>query len=164
MQAMSLIHQKLYQSENTTSVNMQTYITELSEYLKTSFNNGKEINFLIDVDEILLDISQAIPVGLILNEVITNAIKYAFEEREAGSIQIKMLCSNERKISLEIKDNGVGLPDNFNIQISDSMGMRLIKGLVKQINGNLFIASDSGVKLVIDFQTENTLKNLMATA
>ncbi len=160
MQAMSLIHQKLYQSENTTSVNMQTYITELSDYLKTSFNNGKEINFLSNVDEILLDISQAIPIGLILNEVITNAIKYAFEGREAGNIQIKMLCIDGSKILLEIKDNGVGLPDDFNIQISDSMGMRLMKGLVKQINGNLFIANDSGVKLVIDFKAENTLKNL----
>ncbi len=164
MQAMSLIHQKLYQSENTTLVNMQTYITELSDYLKTSFNNGKAINFLINVDEVLLDISQAIPIGLILNEVITNAIKYAFEGREAGNIQIKMLCIDGNKILLGIKDNGVGLPDDFNIQTSDSMGMRLMKGLVKQINGNLFIENDSGVKLVIDFKAETTLKNLMATA
>lgn len=157
MQAISLIHQKLYQSENTTSVNMQTYITELSDYLKTSFNNGKEIDFLINVDEILLDISQAIPIGLILNEIITNAIKYAFEERAAGNIQIKMLCIDENKILLEIKDNGVGLPDNFDLKNSTSMGMRLVTGLAKQINGKLNFENIDGVCVQVEFINDTKL-------
>jgi len=154
MQAMSLIHQKLYESENTASVNMQAYITELSDYLKTSFNSGKQINFLIDVDQILLNISQAIPIGLILNEVITNSIKYAFQEREAGSIYINMHNMKDDEILLEIKDNGVGLPDNFDLRNSTSMGMRLVNGLAKQINGKLGFQNKDGVCVQLEFTND----------
>ncbi len=160
MHAMSLIHQKLYQPENTTSVNIQTYITELSDYLKTSFNNGKEINFLINVDEILLDISQAIPIGLILNEVITNAIKYAFEGREAGSVYINMHNIQDNKILLGIKDNGIGLPGNFDLKDSTSMGMRLIYGLAKQINGKLIFENKDGVSVQVEFINDTKLTSI----
>ncbi|MEP6466211.1 MAG: sensor histidine kinase [Parafilimonas sp.] len=160
MQAMSLIHQRLYQSENATSVNMQAYITELTEYLKTSFNGGKEINFLIHVDAIQLDISQAIPIGLILNEVITNAIKYAFEGREAGDIQIRMLKNNEQNIMLEIKDNGIGLPADFDLKNSTSMGMRLVTGLSKQINGKLIFENKNGVCVLVEFIRETKLSSI----
>lgn len=151
MQAMSLIHQKLYQSENTTSVNMQSYITELADYLKTSFNSGKEINFLVNVEAIELDLAQAIPLGLILNEIITNAIKYAFAEREAGSIGLKMLKTDAQNIMLEVRDNGIGLPDNFDWRNSASMGIRLVKGLAKQINATLNIKNEQGVCVQIGF-------------
>ncbi|MEO8108796.1 MAG: sensor histidine kinase [Ginsengibacter sp.] len=160
MQAMSLIHQKLYQSENTTSVNMQSYITELSDYLKTSFNSGREINFIIDVDAIELDISQAIPVGLILNEAITNAIKYAFKAREAGAIQIKMKENSSDKVVLEIKDNGIGLPVNFDLKNSTSMGMRLINGLAKQINAAFTLEGRHGVRMELVFIADLKLKVL----
>lgn len=157
MQAMSLIHQKLYQSENTTSVNMQSYITELADYLKTSFNSGKEIKFLINVDAIELDLSQAIPVSLILNEVITNAIKYAFEERDAANIYINMHNIQDNKISLEVKDNGKGIPADFDIKNASSMGMRLVIGLVKQISGELNIANESGTCFKITFDATSTI-------
>jgi two-component sensor histidine kinase len=160
MQAMSLIHQKLYQSENTTSVNMQTYITELSDYLKTSFDNGKEINFVINIDAILLDISQAIPIGLILNEVITNAIKYAFQEKEAGNIYINMHDVKDDKILLEIKDNGIGLPDSFDLKNSTSMGMRLVNGLAKQINGKLNFENKDGVCVQVEFINDTKLTSI----
>ncbi len=160
MHAMSLIHQKLYQPENTTSVNIQTYITELSDYLKTSFNAGKEINFLINVDEILLDISQAIPIGLILNEVITNAIKYAFKGREAGGVYINMHNIQDNKILLGIKDNGIGLPGNFDLKDSTSMGMRLIYGLAKQINGKLNFENKDGVCVQVEFINDTKLTSI----
>ncbi|HVX28714.1 MAG TPA: sensor histidine kinase [Parafilimonas sp.] len=158
MQAMSLIHQKLYQSENTTSVNMQTYITELADYLKASFDSGKEINFQTEVDAIELDLSQAIPLGLILNELITNSIKYAFNNREAGSIHIKMICDDEKNILLEIKDNGVGLPGEIDFSKSSSMGMRLVNGLAKQLNGVLIINGNNGVCVQLKFMADTNLK------
>ncbi len=158
MQAMSLIHQKLYQSETTTSVNMQTYITELAEYLQASFNSGKQINFKLNIDEIELDLSQAIPVGLILNEAITNAIKYAFIDRDAGTIFVNMRYTDEQKVLLEISDNGRGLPVNFDSINNSSMGMRLINGLAKQINGKLAIENNDGVVVCIKFMAVTKFK------
>lgn len=160
MQAMSLIHQKLYQGENTTLVNMQTYITELAAYLEASFNTGKQINFQTNIEAIELDLSQAIPIGLILNEVITNAIKYAFEDREAGCIYINMHNVHDDKIVLEVKDNGNGMIEDFDIKNSTSMGMRLITGLAKQINGRLVFENKNGVCVLVEFIKETKLSSI----
>lgn len=162
MQAMSLIHQKLYQSENTTFVNMHDYISELTKYLQESFDNGKPIDFNLNIDQIELDIAEAIPLGFILNETITNAIKYGFRNKEKGCIAITMRITNAKRIFLEIADNGDGLPDHFDITKSTSMGMRLITGLVKQINGQLHITNKNGVSIQISFDTNTRLKSMEA--
>lgn len=160
MQAMSLIHQKLYQSENVAFVNMQTYIRELSGYLEASFNSSKNIYFELNVDPIELDISQAIPIGLILNETITNAIKYAFVNTESGMISIAMKSIDGGEVMLDIRDNGVGLPEDFEVSKGDSMGMRLVRGLVKQIDGKLLIARNHGTCIKITFGVDNNLKSI----
>ena len=83
--AMSLIHQKLYSSENVSSIDISLYIRELVSYLADSFNTGQRIRFEFDVEPLELDVSQAVPLGLILNEAITNSIKYAFPMKEMAS-------------------------------------------------------------------------------
>ena len=158
MHAMSLIHQKLYQSENTASVNMQTYIAELVEYLSTSFDDRK-IKFHTNVQPIELDLSQAIPIGLILNEVISNAIKYAFTNTEAGFINVTMF-KNGDNVDLSINDNGVGLPAGFNWQTSTSMGLRLINGLAKQINAVLTVDNENGVGVHLVFKNDIMLSQI----
>ena len=163
MYAMSLIHQRLYQSENTTSVNMQAYINELVEYLKTSFESGKQINFQLTIDAVELDIAQAIPVGLILNEAITNAIKYAFINREAGSIFINMHSVNQQKILLEVCDNGNGLPPDFNSSNLTSMGMRLMNGLTDQISGTFTLLNKNGVAVQLEFTPDGKFRTLANT-
>ncbi len=160
MQAMSLIHQKLYQSESSAYVNMQMYIRELSSYLEASFSTGKRIIFDIEVCDIELDIAQAIPIGLILNEIITNAIKYAFIGKENGNINITMQMQNEQDVLLQISDDGVGLPSGFTIDKSDSMGMRLIRGLVKQIGGQINLFSQNGTRVYIHFKMDSKLKSI----
>jgi len=160
MQAMSLIHQKLYQGENTAFVNMQNYIRELVDYLTTSFNTDKKIYFDLQVQNIELDIAQAIPIGLILNETITNAIKYAFHYAENGIISVIMKSHYDNHVLLEIRDNGTGLPTDFDIATSNSMGMRLLKGLAKQIDGTLLIENDQGLKIRIEFEADIRLKSI----
>ncbi len=162
MQAMSLIHQKLYQGDNTAFVNMQHYIRELTDYLETSFNTKKKILFDLKLDDIELDISQAIPIGLILNETITNAIKYAFSPGTDGVVSIGMLNNDDNNIILEIKDNGIGLPHDFTIADSNSMGMRLIKGLVKQVGGKLLVENDHGARIKVEFVADTNLKTISA--
>jgi len=160
MQAMSLVHQKLYQLENSTSINMQTFITEFTDYLKTGFSLGQRIDFNLQVSSIDLDISQAIPLSLILNETITNAIKYAFTNRDKGVIQIIMQLQNVNYITLEISDDGKGFPEGFDVTKSDSMGVRLLKGLVRQIGGTLIVENKTGASIHIKFRKDTVLKSI----
>jgi len=153
MQAMSLIHQKLYQSETMTHVQMADYIAELVAYLKESFHGSKEINFVLHIEPIMLEVTQAIPLGLIINEAVTNAIKYAFPENEKGNISISLKKNIESIFDLVIADNGVGMPRDFEINDKhDSLGLNLIRGLTDQINGELNIINKNGTSLRITFR------------
>ncbi len=151
MHAMSLIHQKLYQAENIASVNMHFYVSELIDYLVDSIDTGREIQFMQEVDPIELDVAQAVPVGLILNEAITNAIKYAFPGDEGGTVTVIMKKTTDRKISLCISDNGIGLPENFDSVKSNSLGMSLMRGLSDQLGGAFSIKNDAGLKIEMIF-------------
>lgn len=150
MHAMSLIHQKLYQSDDVATVNMHIYITELIEHLKESYTATAIINSN-GVENVDLDISKAIPVGLILNEAITNSIKYAFPNNGQGNISVLMHKDEDRNIVLIVTDNGVGLPVDFDNNDGGSLGMSLIKGLTAQLNGKIDIISRDGVKIIITF-------------
>jgi two-component system, sensor histidine kinase PdtaS len=160
MQAMSLIHQKLYQSDNVASVAMPDYIRELIEYLRNSSISGNRIHFELNIDPIDLDISQAIPVGLILNEAVTNCIKHAFDSQAGSRIKIEMKKKENNDIYLEIADNGRGLSAEQNNSFSQSMGMRLIRGLIEQLGGKLTIRNDNGLVLSTSFQQDLILKSV----
>jgi len=159
IEAMSLIHQKLYLTENTSTVNMQIYIRELMSYLKDSVDSDRCIGFSIDVDEISMDVSHAIPVGLILNEAITNAIKYAFPKGQAGMISISLKYCNQENISLSICDSGVGLPKNFQPQTVSSLGMCLMYGLATEVNGELNIDGNQGTSVKLTFSMPKVFIN-----
>ena len=158
MQAMSLIHQKLYRSDNVAYVNMATYIGELIDYLDAGFGVDQQLSFQLNIESIDLDLSQAIPIGLILNETITNSIKHAFAGRRQGTITITMKDLGENKIVLEIRDDGQGMPTNNKVSADSSMGMRLIKGLIDQIEGNYTLDNDNGFCLHIVFQQDLVLR------
>jgi len=163
MQAMSLIHQKLYQSDNVAFVSMQNYIRELVDYLEVSFNSNGKIYYELIIDPIELDIAQAIPVGLILNEAITNCIKYAFVNKENGLIRVRMkTMTDNNDVLLEVQDNGVGLPAGFDNAGRESMGIRLIKGLASQIAGVLSIENNYGTRIQLAFCADNNLKSITA--
>lgn len=149
MHAMSLIHQKLYQSENLSSINMLWYIKELIEYLKDSFDHDGKIKFKLSLSPIELDVAQAVPLGLILNEAISNSIKYAFPDRK-GIITI-LFEEKDGNYLLLISDNGIGLPDNFKSAESGSLGMNLMMGLADQLDGVFSISSENGVIITINF-------------
>lgn len=150
MHAMSLIHQKLYQTENLSSIEMGWYIKELVNYLTDCFITESKIRFEIDTDDIALDVAQAVPLGLILNEAISNAIKYAFPDKR-GTISISFKKTKECEYLLKIADNGVGLPENFENEERDSLGMNLMTGLAHQLDGEFNIVSDNGVTITINF-------------
>ena len=151
--AMSLIHQKLYQSNNVGSVEMKSYISELVLYLTESFGFQTHIKINVAVSEIYLNVQDAIPVGLIINEAVNNACKYAFPNGMHGEISISLKIL-ETKIRLEIRDNGVGIPFDPANTISDSLGIELMKGLTTDLKGSIAFLRDSGTDIIVTFQNE----------
>lgn len=149
--AMSLIHQKLYQVEHAKSVDMSVYLPELVEYLKDSFDTGQRIRIRSHVDDVQLDLSKAIPVALILNEAITNSIKYAFPHNKQGEVHIELRKTITDKLKLSIRDNGIGLPDNWEEIQKNSLGLKLIRGLTEDLRGSFTIESSFGTKIIIEF-------------
>lgn len=152
MHAMSLIHQKLYQSDNLATIDMSWYIYELINYIKECYSSEKNISFVMDVDRIFLDVAQAVPLGLILNEAVNNTIKYAFPDSRKGEVQVTFKKTENEGYRLMISDNGVGLPEDFNIDETESLGMNLMRGLTDQLEGNFTLESKKGLKITINFR------------
>jgi len=155
--SMALIHKKLYQSDNVVAIDMSVYITELIEYLRVSFGIKKRIHFATDIDAVELDASQAVPLGLIINEVITNAIKYAFPNESEGTIAIKLKPTANNSYILSIKDNGIGLESGFDIKKSTTLGLRLIKGLSTELEAKLSIQNKNGLSIAIEFKLDEKI-------
>jgi two-component sensor histidine kinase len=155
MQAMSLIHQKLYLSGDISTISMPEYIQELLNYLHESFDTGNRIFFQQNIEPIDLDVSQAIPLGLIINECIVNAIKYAFPDDRNGIISINLQAMGDDRVLLNIADDGIGLPMGFDIMKHNSLGLKLVQGLAKQLNGNVNIVSDNGLRVLVRFEVMN---------
>ena len=149
--AMSLIHQKLYGSENVSSIDMSFYIRELVSYLADSFNTGQRIRFELKIEPLELDVSQAVPVGLILNEAITNSIKYAFPNGENGVISITLSPTEPDHCLLIISDNGIGMPPRLDNKKPGSLGMSLMAGLSEDLDGTFSIENNNGTIIKISF-------------
>ncbi|WP_281310115.1 sensor histidine kinase [Flavobacterium flavigenum] len=151
MQAMSILHQKLYQSDNLTNIDMSWYIYELIDYIKECFEIDDQIHFILDIEKVCLDVSQAIPLGLIINESVSNAIKFAFPVDKNGEVHIELKSIGENTYKLVIADNGIGVSENFNFIEKKSLGVNLITGLSDQIDGIFEMKNDNGLIIQITF-------------
>ncbi|TDO24264.1 histidine kinase dimerization/phosphoacceptor domain -containing protein [Pedobacter duraquae] len=152
MHAMSLIHQKLYQSDNLASIDMSHYIKELVDYLHDSFSSDHQISMSLDIAPIKLYVSQAVPLGLILNEAISNSIKYAFKNTGKGKIAISLQPVGEQQYLMCIADNGSGLPEGFDLEETSSLGMSLMRGLTDQLEGEFALQDKDGLRVCITFK------------
>lgn len=154
MHSIALIHQKLYQSENLDLINMREYIDELISYLKDTADLENRVAFLKEIDTIDLDVAQAVPLGLLLNEAITNAIKYAYPGETPGLIRVTMKMNEDGLNTLTVADDGPGLSDDFDPGKANSLGMNLMRGLAKQLGGKLEIINNGGLTIRISFKKE----------
>jgi two-component sensor histidine kinase len=160
VQAMSLIHSNLYQSEHINNVNIENYLKELVVYLSQMFaGQSKDIKIEVDANKIEFDIDTAIPLGLIVNELVSNAYKYAFDNQQQGKIQVKVKALNETDYELNVKDNGKGLPDDFDPAKSKSLGLKLVKILSKQLRGKFRSSSSNGAVFVVTFKDLRAFQN-----
>lgn len=149
--SMALLHEKLYQSKNLSQINFNTYIHELARSLLNTYcAPDQNINMEIDSKTENVNLDLGISLGLILNEFISNSIKHAFKDIQEGKISIFFNELN-KKFCLRVKDNGKGLPKNFNFENTETLGLQLVKALVDQIDGRLDIRNNSGTEFEINF-------------
>lgn len=151
--SMALIHQKIYQSGNLSSVDFQAYIEQMAQSIDANFNHEKKnITQQINTHGISLDIDTSIPLGLIINELLTNSYKYAFAGRNSGTITISLREKNAEELELHMADDGKGLPENFDPATLNSLGLKLVKGLASQVKGTVRFESNKGTHCFIDFK------------
>ncbi len=152
IQSMSLVYNKLYQSDNLASISLKEYVKDLTgNLIKSSSFSAESPRLIIDVDDIGLSLDFAIPCGLIINEVITNSLKYAFPTGQAGQIHI-IIHQKDGRIEMALGDNGAGMPEGVTFSSTKSLGMSLIQTLaVHQLSGTLELKRENGTEYCISF-------------
>ncbi|OGD30442.1 MAG: hypothetical protein A2Y56_10865 [Candidatus Aminicenantes bacterium RBG_13_63_10] len=152
IQSMALIHEKLYQSRDLASIDFGAYVDVLVAYLRTSSSpDATRVRMEVQVGDVSLDINRAIPCGLIINELATNALKYAFPGGGQGLIRIAMSESKKGGFSLTVSDDGVGLPENIDLDKPETLGLQIVADLVRQLDGRLAVERAGGTTFRIDF-------------
>lgn len=153
VQSMGIIHQKLYQGTNLGSIEMKDYFINLSEGILDSFNAEEKVKIECAMDDLELDIDTAVPIGLIVNELLTNALKYAFPENNRGEIKISMSQEKGKVIKLNVSDNGIGKVAGIK-PIGTGFGTRLVQLLTQQLNGEMQEENKEGTIISFTFKLD----------
>lgn len=153
--AIAAIHEKLYQTEDFSSISIDNYVNELISYIGPSIQqNDRDIQINTDISHLQLPVTQAVPCGLILNELLSNVYKHAFPDRDQGKVNISMVSKNGN-IIMELSDNGVGFPTDIDPDRPNSLGLTLVKTLSQQIDGSYeFESTESGTSFKLQFPEE----------
>jgi len=153
VKSMAYLHESLYQNKNFSFINFSDYLINLSKNLVHSyyFSSGS-VDLNLNVEKVDLNLDQAIPCGLIVNELLTNAVKYAFvDEGKSSRISISVKEKNDL-VEITVADNGVGLPKNFDVNKTNTLGLQLVSTLTEQLDGKLSVMNDGGAKFIINFK------------
>ncbi len=152
IESMALIHQKLYQSQDLARIDFSEYIRDLVASLFSSYEvNTNVISLTVNVERVLLSLDAAIPCGLIITELVSNSLKYAFPKGRTGEIAIELQAENNNMLNLRVRDNGIGLPSEFDFKNTTSLGLQLVDALTNQLSGDIKINYTNGVEVKIAF-------------
>ena len=160
---MSIIHETLYQNTDVSNIGFSAYLTRISGNIIQSYRSSTMVELVTELEDIQAPLDQAIPCGLILNEWVSNAMKYAFEGREKGTITVALRKlepedkPEEEEIQIEVRDNGIGLPEGFDWSGRDSLGLYLVQALSEQLDGELLAESDEGARFLVSFRRPKNL-------
>lgn len=165
--SIALIHEELHEGGEYESLNFSLYLEKLAENLLNTYRVGhSHISLDLDLeDNVFFDMDIAVPLGMIINELVSNSLKYAFPGRDEGKIQIKLLSEwvtnepnnkeelkrKDTKYTLIVTDNGIGIPDNINLENSDTLGLQLVSILVDQLDAKIKVRRDQGTEFTIWF-------------
>ena len=158
VKTMALIHQRLYQGENLTSIEMKAYLRDLCKSLWATLGISQhEVAYSCSMEELELDVDTAIPIGLIVNELVTNSLKFAFPEKTGGSICVILKEDRERSVMrLEVKDDGIGINKSLSAGGTHSFGSQLVELLCQQLGASLEIHGEHGTHTIMEFETESS--------
>jgi PAS domain S-box-containing protein len=150
--SMALIHEKLYRSTDLKRINFGEYVRTLSNDLfRTYVGDPSRVRLNIDVEDVMLDINTSIPLGLILNELVSNSLKHAFPDERTGEINVVFTLTND-EYQLKVSDTGIGFPPDLDYRNTDSLGMQLVTSLTSQIDGELELDTTKGTEFCIKFK------------
>jgi two-component system, sensor histidine kinase PdtaS len=154
--AIALIHEKLYQSKNYANIAFGDYLRGLADdiFQATGISRASVILAVVVDDEIVVTVEKAIPCGLILNELITNALKYAYPLGSGGTLRVEFKRMDEGRLRLAVADDGVGLPPGLNLKETKTLGLRIVGLLVRQLDGELRVTNDAGTLVEVIFPVE----------
>ena len=152
IQSMALIHERLYQSDSLSEIDSKDYVVQLTGDLFRSYGvSSSRVNLEIQVEQATLNLETAVPFGLILNELVSNALKYAFPDGRSGTIIIKVKRVSPEQFCLSVSDNGVGLPEDVNLWNAKSLGLRLVRILAAQLRATTEVHSENGVEIRLTY-------------
>lgn len=152
VQSMSRVHESLYESSDLSSIDIERYISSLIDDLVHLYDTSGRVSYELDIDELHLDINRAVPFGLILNEVVTNALVHAFPGEKGGVLRIELHLGSNGAVYTRVTDDGVGLPEQYDEEeLSDSLGLELITILTEQLGGTHRVTGDEGTSFELDF-------------
>lgn len=151
LRSMALVHEELYHSENLAEVDFSSYVSRLVGTLASAYRVNQVIDFCVDVPEIRLNVDVAIPCGLMISELVSNACKYAFPDDRAGTVWVSMQPTGNGYWCLRVQDNGIGLPAGLNVEHPSTMGLQLVNILTAQINGVLQVQREPGAAFTITY-------------
>lgn len=155
IKSMSFVHESLYQSATLSQVNFAEYIRNIATNLYHSYGRpqgGIDLHF--ELEPVFINLDTSIPCGLVINELVSNALKYAFNGREKGRIGIHLKRENEKSLLLVVEDDGVGLPKDFDVENSDSLGLQLVSALTMQLSGTLEVEGTNGTRFTLYFKEQ----------
>ena len=158
VKTMAILHEKIYRTKEINRLNFKEYIEEIIKELLKSYKIDKKIKLYADIEDVDLNIDTAINCGLIVNELVTNAIQHAFNNRKTGEIKINIYNKNEN-VNMEVSDNGEGFKKEFEIIKDKSLGLQIVDSLVKQLKGSIKKEKVQGTKFIIEFKNKEGDKN-----
>ncbi len=157
IQSMALVHEQLYRSDSYSSVELEAYIPSLCEHLFEAYAVPRDrIALDITVDPIPVTMQQAVPIALLLNELISNSLKYAFPDDARGTVHVFLKRTDNNQLQLDVYDDGIGLPADFDIASSSTLGHTLVTGLSSQLGGNMTVDGSSGTRFTLVFPVDET--------
>jgi|Deesub1362B_J571_1020462.scaffolds.fasta_scaffold00001_587 PAS domain S-box-containing protein len=152
IRSMALIHEKFYETSDFSKIDFNDYARRLLSYLLAIYiKDENQISLEIDIQDVFLDINKAIPCGLLINEIVSNSLKHAFPGGRKGKITLKMKKGKSQEVELVIADNGVGFPGEIDFQKTATLGLQLVKDLVRQLNGRFDLIQKQGIEYRVYF-------------
>ena len=153
IRSMALVHEKLYQTRDLSRIDFSDYVKSLTSFLFKAYKTDEtRIALKLDLDKVFLDINAAVPCGLILNELVLNALKHAFPDERKGKVTVELRGSEAGTVRLTVRDDGIGFPEGIEIAQADTMGLQIISLLTEQLDGRVEVKRDSGTAFSVSFK------------